>query len=136
MNGQAGTVVQFRSTSSALLKQEQGDGRVAPRRRVLKAAVVASNDRHLTIDCMVRDLSETGARLRIDSSLTVPDTFELIIDIDGLEADCQVVWRAKNEAGVRFLGAPRRVAAKRVQVVNPIVPTIAPTLRRKPKPGP
>jgi hypothetical protein len=65
----------------------------------------------------------------------VPDTFELIIEVDGLEADCEVVWRSKNEAGVRFLAAPRKVAHKRLQVVNLIVPPSAPTLRRKPKPG-
>jgi hypothetical protein len=72
----------------------------------------------------------------MESSLTVPDTFELIIDIDGLEANCQVVWRSGTEVGVRFLGAPRKVAARRVQVINALVPQSAPTLRRKPLTSP
>ncbi|NJO36077.1 MAG: PilZ domain-containing protein [Rhodospirillales bacterium] len=105
------------------------------RRRVLKAGVVAYNDRHVSLPCTVRDVSATGARVRVDGSVSAPDTFELIIDIDGFEASCQVVWRKGNEIGVRFLGAPRMVAPKRTQVINPMLPTPKASLRRKPKPG-
>jgi hypothetical protein len=113
----------------ALVKQTPRDARVAPRRRVLKAGIVASNDRHLTVACAVRDLSATGARLRVGGSISVPNTFELIIEIDGLEADCEVVWRKADEVGVRFLAQPRAVAAKRTQVVTPLVPAKPPSLR-------
>ena len=64
----------------------------------------------------------TGARLRVEGSVSIPDTFELIIEVDGLEADCQVVWRKANEVGVKFLAAPRIVAAKRAQVISPVAP--------------
>jgi PilZ domain len=129
-----GTVVQLHSQSSALAKIE-GDARAALRRRVLKAGVVAYNDRHVSLPCAVRDLSATGARVRVEGSVSAPDTFELIIDIDGFEANCQVVWRKGNEIGVHFLGAPRMVAPKRAQVINPMLPTPKASLRRKPKPG-
>lgn len=114
------------------MKETPDDARRAPRRRVLKAGIAASNGRHLTVACGIRDMSSTGARVRTDGSIGVPDTFELIIESDGLEADCQVVWRKANEVGVRFLSAPRIVTAKRTQVVNPVTPARAPTLRRKP----
>jgi len=127
-----GTVVPFSAIGNTLVKETPNDGRTAPRRRVLKAGIAASNDRRLTVACTVRDLSATGARLRVESSLSVPDTFELIIEVDGLEASCEVAWRRANEVGVRFLSAPRIVAAKRVQVVNPLAPAKAPTLRRAP----
>lgn len=125
-----GTVVPFSAIGNTLVKEEPSDTRVSPRRRVLKAGIAAFNDRHITVACSVRDVSATGARLRVDSSLTIPDTFELIIEVDGLEANCQVVWRNGNELGARFLGAPRIVAAKRVQVVSPLTPAKAPSLRR------
>lgn len=128
------TVVQLHSQSSAVAKVDS-DARAAVRRRVLKAGVVAYNDRHVTLPCTVRDLSGTGARVRVEGSISAPDTFELIIDIDGLEAHCQVVWRKSNEIGVRFLGAPRIVAPKRTQVINPMLPTPRASLRRQPKPG-
>lgn len=127
-----GTVVPFSAIGNTLVKETPDDGRAAPRRRVLKAGIAASNDRHLTVACTVRDVSATGARLRVECSLNIPDTFELIIAVDGLEADCQVVWRKANEVGVRFLSAPRMVAVKRAQVINPLVPHKAPTLRRTP----
>lgn len=127
-----GTVVSF----SAGNTQNASEARMAARRRVLKAGIAASNDRHLTIACTVRDLSDTGARLRADGSLSLPDTFELIIALDGLEANCEVVWRKGSEVGVRFKGAPRMVAAKRTQVISPVLPTKAPSLRRVPSPDP
>jgi hypothetical protein len=113
-------------------EKSEEDARIAPRRRVLKAGIAASNDRHLTVACTIRDMSATGARVRVDGSVSVPDTFELIIESDGLEANCKVVWRKPQEVGVRFVGAPRMVAAKRPQVISAVTPTRAPTLRRKP----
>jgi hypothetical protein len=106
------------------------------RRRVLKGGVVAFNDRYATLPCTVRDLSDGGARLRIEGSMTAPDTFELIIEIDGLEASCEVVSRRGNEVSVRFLSPPRMVPPRRVQVVNALAPAVPPTLRRRPKPVP
>lgn len=135
LSGTGGTVVPFQVNGNTALKGPvNNDARGAPRRKVLKAGIAASNNRHLTVSCTVRDISATGARLRVDNLVAIPDTFELIIPIDGLEANCAVVWRKTNEVGVKFLGAPRMVAAKRAQVINPIVPTQPPTLRRTPKP--
>lgn len=125
-----GTVVQFSAVGNTLRKETPEDARMSPRRRVLKSGIAASNDRHITVACTVRDISDTGARLRVDSSLTIPDTFELIIEMDGLEANCSVVWRKGNEVGARFVGAPRTVAVRRAQVINPLVPTKAASLRR------
>jgi hypothetical protein len=79
-------------------------------------------------------LSATGARVRVEGSVSAPDTFELLIPIDGLEASCQVVWRSNTDVGVRFLAAPRIAAPKRSQVINPVVPPHKPSLRRTPKP--
>jgi hypothetical protein len=110
-----------------------GDARQAPRRRILKTAIIAFNDRCSTIPCAVRDLSESGARLRVDGTTNVPATFELVIELDGLEASCQMVWRKANDIGVRFLSTPRLVAPKRFQVVAPVLPAETPSLRRKPK---
>jgi hypothetical protein len=120
--------------NTALKPREANDARAAPRRKVFKAGTAASNNRHLTVSCTVRDLSATGARLRVENLASIPDTFELIIAVDGLEASCEVVWRKTNEVGVKFIGAPRMVAAKRAQIINPMVPAQPPTLRRKPKP--
>jgi hypothetical protein len=110
------------------------DQRKSPRRRVLKAGLIAFNDRHSTLQCTVRDLSETGARLLIGGSIGAPDTFELLIELDGLEHECTVVSRAAGEVRVKFLGPARHVPVRRVQVVNPVALAGQPSLRRKPRP--
>ncbi len=81
----------------------------------------------------MRDLSDSGARLLLDGSIDAPDTFELIIDMDGLEADCRVVWRRGKEVGVIFVGETRKVEKKRTQIVQQWSGTAKPTLRRQPK---
>lgn len=108
------------------------NGRLAPRRRMLKKGLIAYSGRHLTIRCMVRDLSDTGARLTITDPLSAPDTFELIVELDGLEADCVVAWRRGMTLGVRFTAPPRYVEPKRGQFVDALVVRNKLTLRRKP----
>jgi PilZ domain len=131
-----GTVVHLHSVgNTALAPQVANEGRIAPRRRMLKSGKIAYSERHVTIDCLVRDMSATGARLKVEGSVSAPDTFELLIPLDGLEANCQVVWRAGVDLGIKFLAAPRIVAAKRTQSICALTPTRAPTLRRKPRPG-
>jgi hypothetical protein len=107
------------------------EARAAPRRRVLKAAV-AFNERRVTISVAVRALSPTGAKVRCEASTSIPDHFVLIVELDGLEADCEVVWRHAHEVGARFLGPPRSVRPKRLQVVQAVTPANKPTLRKKP----
>ena len=111
------------------------DERRSLRRRVLKGAIIAYNDRRSTLPCTVRDLSETGARLRADNAISPPDTFTLIIELDGFEADCKVIWRKPPELAVTFVGPLRKVTPRRAQVVTALIPESKPSLRRKAKPG-
>ena len=108
----------------------EDDRRGATRRRVLKAGIVAFNGRHSTMPCVVRDLSDTGARLLVTSSIGVPDTFELIIELDGIEANCEVVTRTAREVRVKFPTPPRYVIARRTQIVEAVAPKKAISLRR------
>src|SRR5262245_6705221 len=110
-----GTVVHLHAVGNTALAPQTADARLAPRRRMLKSGKVAYADRHVTLECLVRDMSATGARIRVEGSVSAPDTFELLIPLDGLEANCQVVWRSGVDLGVKFLAAPRIVAAKRTQ---------------------
>ena len=111
---------------------DQSDNRRAEfRRRILKAGIIAFGGRNSTIACTVRDLSAGGARLTVPGTVSAPDTFELIIELDGLEADCEVVGRRGSDVHVRFVGQPRQVAPRRVQVVDVRGPEKV-SLRRKP----
>lgn len=109
------------------------ENRKSSRRRQLKAATIAFNNRHSTMPCVVREISDDGARIEGAGNM-VPDTFELLIELDGLEAQCQVAWRRTNEVGVAFLAPPVRKAPRRAQVVDAVRgdKTAAPSLRKKP----
>ena len=58
--------------------------------------------------CVMRDISETGARLKIGEGASVPDAqlpakFILAISKSGnVFRPCELVWRHKDEIGVRF----------------------------------
>lgn len=80
------------------------DKRKGPRRRVLKGGKIVFADGMRVIDCTIRDLSETGARLLIGSSIGVPDTFLLYEQAKGLLHPAAVVWRQSDAVGVRFDG--------------------------------
>jgi hypothetical protein len=77
------------------------DNRIAPRQRTLKGARIVTNDGFSTFDVLVRNLSETGARLKVSSIVGIPDAFELRFD-DGRHFKCRAVWRRTDEIGVSF----------------------------------
>jgi hypothetical protein len=54
-------------------------------------------------DCMISDISDSGARLFAEG-INIPDQFNLLIDNDerGLRRQCEVVWRLGYELGVKF----------------------------------
>ena len=60
-----------------------------------------------TQHCHVVDVSQTGAKLRVESVNHVPDAFRLHIDSADFSSECIVVWRGANEVGVIFQAAPR-----------------------------
>lgn len=106
--------------------------RGSTRKRVLKGGMIIFNDRRSTLSCTVRDLSETGARLRVAKGAAVPDRFDLSIDTDGLDAPCTVAWRKGEEIGVRFDSVPTKGSPKRAQVVTGLERQ-SPLLRRRPR---
>ena len=74
--------------------------RVAPRRRVLKAGII--NFGGGSINCTVRNISDTGAALEVLSPLYIPDRFKLIVQTDNLNRPCYIVWRKERRIGVTF----------------------------------
>lgn len=54
------------------------------------------------ISCVVCDVSDTGTRIRLKSTAKLPSRFKLCILDKHLLADCELVWRKKNEVGLKF----------------------------------
>jgi hypothetical protein len=60
------------------------------------------NDRRATIDCVIREISDHGARLELHHTEAVPDTFELNIPQKKQQYVAEIKWRRGHEAGVEF----------------------------------
>lgn len=78
--------------------------RSSPRVRTLKGGKILLNGRSSVIDCTVRNLSRTGALLRVESTVGVPDEFILRVEPEGIERACRVVRRQPAMLGVAFEG--------------------------------
>jgi hypothetical protein len=75
--------------------------RRAEREGTYKAARIGAGLR-ATRHCGVRNLSATGACLRIDDPQDVPDIFNLVFDSGEPSRMCRVMWRSARQIGVRF----------------------------------
>jgi hypothetical protein len=74
--------------------------RTAPRRRLLKTGKISFGGG--AIDCTVRNLSETGAALEVNSPVGIPEQFTLVIEPDQIRVPCRVVWRKETRIGIHF----------------------------------
>ena len=74
--------------------------RIAPRRRVLKAAFIVISEKAPKLECTVRNLSDTGAALQVSTTYGIPAHFDVIID--GARHHCRSVWRTDVKIGVTF----------------------------------
>ena len=60
------------------------------------------NHRRSSIDCLIRDYSEQGARLKFSEAANVPEAIELYIPNKEETHRARVEWRIGNEMGVSF----------------------------------
>jgi hypothetical protein len=79
------------------------DRRGSPRRKTRFKATIVHGEARETLDCTVRDLSETGARLRLEAPDALPGTFHLIWQADRAVLEVEAVWRSSAEMGVKFI---------------------------------
>ncbi|MDQ6703008.1 MAG: PilZ domain-containing protein [Pseudomonadota bacterium] len=71
------------------------------RHRVLKGAQIVFKGHEAVIDCVVRNLSDRGACLKVESPIGIPDTFDLALDHASVR-HCRVAWRKATQIGVEF----------------------------------
>jgi PilZ domain len=71
------------------------------RRRVLKGAQIVFKGHEAVIDCTVRNLSDRGACLNVESPIGIPDSFDLVLDHASV-CNCRVIWRKATQIGVKF----------------------------------
>ena len=63
------------------------------------------------VDCLIRDLSATGAKLMFSGGITMPPVIDLHIPMKKQSMRAQVQWRNGDEMGVSFIEAAQAAAA-------------------------
>ena len=80
------------------------ENRSIPRNRALKTAKIILNKKQSVIDCVIRDLSLTGAKLKMATATTVPSNFELLLVAEDKIVPVRCQWQKGHMVGVAFIG--------------------------------
>jgi|SRR5215470_1385072 len=58
------------------------------------------NNRRSSVDCLIRDIADSGARLKFSNAVATPDVVELHIPNKNETYRAKVIWRQGDEIGV------------------------------------
>jgi PilZ domain len=78
------------------------DKRISPRLRSFLKGRVVFNGGQNSLDCLIRDMSSTGARLELSASVTLPDRFDLYLPHRDETCRAHLQWRRGGHIGVAF----------------------------------
>lgn len=103
-------MAEIRKTPAAAKK------RTAPRQRVLFGGKIVYDDGAFSVDCIIRDLSASGAKITLGLRVSIPSDIWFIDLHGGVAFSSAVVWRRTPHIGLRFLkrvelaSAPKELA--------------------------
>lgn len=96
-------VAEAADDAANLVQMDKQEHRSHPRFKVYKGGKISFNNETSIVDCVVRNLSEGGARLQFPSHFDCPRF--VVLRISGGNAyNCEVRQFANNIMGVKFLG--------------------------------
>jgi hypothetical protein len=76
--------------------------RAAPRARSLLTGKIIIGDGRESHECVVRNLSATGAHVRIAGAVNLPGTVGLLVVKEALLFDATIAWRRNDQIGLTF----------------------------------
>ncbi|KQP51512.1 hypothetical protein ASF39_09675 [Methylobacterium sp. Leaf108] len=85
-------------------------------RTFLKGRIIFNNGSS-SMDCLVRDLSASGARLAISQTAILPESFDLYIPVKEKTYRSSLRWRRSDGIGITFMdeGAAKSAEARSVE---------------------
>lgn len=96
-----------RGAGAAAAVPLEKDRRAAERRsavrvRTLMSGRIVYNHGQSTLDCQIRNFSESGAKLSVPGATTLPNQFKLEVPSRGRSYSAEVRWRDRDSMGVEF----------------------------------
>ncbi len=87
-----------------------GEKRSSRRKSLKYPARIDAGDGSPLRDCVLSDVSETGARLVLKDDGEVPEHFTLLFGTQGAAPrSCRIAWRDGAELGLEFNKEPRSI---------------------------
>jgi hypothetical protein len=83
-------------------RKSVSERRTSARQKSFLRGCIYFNNRRSTLDCLIRDISSTGARLIFSDAVTVPDIVDIFIPQKEQTLRAHVQWRHGDEVGVAF----------------------------------
>ena len=74
--------------------------RAIPRNPVLMSGAIEFAGS--TINCLICNISISGAALEFTNPHDIPERFNLVFKADGTHIPCHVIWRQEERIGVAF----------------------------------
>jgi hypothetical protein len=85
--------------------------RTALRQRALLSGKLANHDGSITVDCTIKDLSETGARIVIPRGRYIPSHVFLVHSRSTLVIEAEISWTKPPQYGLKFVRSFARDAS-------------------------
>lgn len=86
--------------------------RASVRQRTLKSAKVVLRD-WSTIDCVIRNASEDGARLDFSDPVALPDRFDLLLVATNMLVPAERIWERGTTVGIKITGPGRQAPPRK-----------------------
>jgi len=94
--------------------------RASRRQKSFLRGVVYFDKRRSETACLVRDLSEDGARIVLSQTITIPDVIELQIPQREQTLSARVQWRRADEVGLSFFKPDTATTPRENQLIKRI----------------
>ncbi len=96
------TDIVFAGKRARAAEAKMGERRGSRRQKSFLRGVVNFDKRRGGMSCLIRDLSEDGARIILSHTVTIPEIIELHIPQRGQTVRARVQWRRADEIGFAF----------------------------------
>jgi hypothetical protein len=77
--------------------------RSGQRHRALKGGTLYFNKGYSSLECVIRDISESGARIQMGETFGVPSRFTMSISGEDMRVEASLRWRTSRNIGLSFL---------------------------------
>jgi hypothetical protein len=113
-------------------KAPENDLRRSARVRTFFSGRIVFRDGAYAYDCIVRDLSEGGARVEIQAARMLPKRFYFLSSKEEIAYDSELVWRTPLMAGIKFLESIHLPTCKdpKLRYLKQVAAELCPDLRR------